>query len=467
LKHFYVFFVILMMQYSKQPKISKWFILLSLALVVLCIICWIYAGKKQQLADYEKKEVVFLLDISKSMLATDVQPNRFQRAINFIKDYAEVADYYKMGIVTFNKLGNTELPLVNDKGLIQFTLNSFGDNLLNGTSDVNIGLRSAIHMFNKFEPTSREIVILSDGEMHETFIDDITQEAIDNEIVISANIIGTESGATMPDNQSNDFVKDKSGAVVTSKANYSFFNNIVQKTQGVTLSNGSANDILKRKLVVKEQDKAQGNSYWHIILICITVLLLLLEFVFRAFRKPKYYFTSLLYFICISANAQVLDEKQVLSLIANKDYVAAKRLVNAKNMDANKYAAVYKAFLLQTEGNHKEAYEMYKTILPLHEKDVQEVLNYNKAVAAYYLKNIDEAIGICKGLLMANGNDNDARILLQKAMAGKKEKSQKEKVPEKEPSPQFDKMINDLKEQEKRIKRRQQKTPQSNEEKNW
>ncbi len=457
------------MQYSKKTKISKWFIMLSMALIILCVVVWIYSNKKQQLTRYEKREVVFLLDISKSMLATDVQPNRFQRVIRFIKDYIEVADYYKVGIVTFNKLGNTELPLVGDKNLIQFTLNSFGDNVLHGTSDINIGLRSAIHMFNVFEPSAKEIIILSDGEMHQSYNDDITQEAIDNEIVISANIIGTESGATMPDNQSNDFVKDKSGAVVTSKANFNVFNDVVIKTQGVMLSNGSANDILKRQQQEKTNDKKQEAIPWHLILLAITILFLLFEFIYKALRKPKYYFTSILLLLTMVVQAQGLDEKKLLTLISNKEYTAAKQLVNVNGMETNKYINVYRAYLLQKEGKHKDAYEIYKTILPEHEKVVQEVLMYNKAVAAYYLKNTDEAIGICKGLLIANGSDNDARILLQKAMQQKKmgASQKEEKQPEKKKSPEFDKMVNDLKEDEKRIKRQQQKTTSSEESNNW
>jgi Ca-activated chloride channel homolog len=457
------------MQDAKQPNISKWFMALSLALVILCTVVWIYTNKRQQLTIYEKKEVVFLIDISKSMLATDVQPNRFQRVISFIKDYIEVADYYRVGIVTFNKLGNTELPLVGDKNLIQFTLNSFGENVLHGTSDINLGLRSAIHMFNVFEPSSKEIIILSDGEMHQPYNDDITQEALVNEIVISANIIGTASGATMPDNQSNDFVKDKSGTVVTSKANANTFTELVQKTQGVMLSNGSANDILKRKQQVKLNNQEQEAIPWHIIGLAITILLLLFEFVYKAFRKPKYYFTAILLLFILVGQAQTFDEKKLITLIANKEFTAAKQLVNVNQAEINKYVNVYKAYLLQVEGKHKEAYEIYKTIIPEHEKAVQELLIYNKAVAAYYLKNTDEVIGICKSLLMANGNDNDARILLQKAMQRKKmgASQKEEKQPEKKKSPEFDKMINDLKEDEKKIKRQQKNTTTNEENNNW
>jgi Ca-activated chloride channel homolog len=172
-------------------------------------------------------DIMVLLDVSRSMLAEDVRPNRLDKAKFEILRIVDRLRGDRIGLIAFTGEAVQLAPLTTDYGAFRLYL-SIADpaSMPSGTTDFSEALRAAINAFDAVtddgQNAARVMLLLSDGEDHGIDFTSLKQQLVERGIYIHTVGIGTRSGATIPIYDTNtgrltDYVRDAAGQVVTTR----------------------------------------------------------------------------------------------------------------------------------------------------------------------------------------------------------------------------------------------------------
>lgn len=206
-------------------------------------------GTKTEKIQRKGIDIVLALDLSKSMLAEDLQPNRLERAKLFISSLMKKLGSDRVALIVFGGNAYLQMPLTTDHSALKLYLNNLNTDLIptQGTNFAD-AIRLGMESFDS-ESSSNEhntIIIISDGENHDEEAIDVAQMAGSEGFNIFAVAVGTEKGAPIPilDRYGRrlDYKKDKNGSIVLSKLNPEIMKDIAQEGNGemVLMSDGSA-----------------------------------------------------------------------------------------------------------------------------------------------------------------------------------------------------------------------------------
>jgi len=166
-------------------------------------------------------EMVIALDVSSSMLAEDLTPNRLNKAILEINKLLKQLSGDRVGLITFSGSSTPICPLTIDYGTLKMflkTINNYQE-ALSGTNIIN-AYKTATNMFNLKTPTDKLVIIFTDGENHQGDLDYIKDHSSNNNIIVIPVAVGSTSGQPIPNiDQSGNrkgYKKDKSGKVIIS-----------------------------------------------------------------------------------------------------------------------------------------------------------------------------------------------------------------------------------------------------------
>ncbi|MBC2696597.1 MAG: VWA domain-containing protein [Desulfobacteraceae bacterium] len=177
-------------------------------------------------------DIVFLLDVSASMQAEDVKPDRLERAKREITDFLKIAAGDRVGLVLFAGDAFVQCPLTLDYDAIAMFLGSVSvDTLPVPGTDMGIGIKTALNAFDFKSAIDKVIVMITDGEDNEGRGLQQTDNAIDKSVKIFVYGIGEPSGAPIPD-ETGGFKKDKKGNLILSKLNEKDLREIAKATDG-------------------------------------------------------------------------------------------------------------------------------------------------------------------------------------------------------------------------------------------
>jgi Ca-activated chloride channel homolog len=177
-------------------------------------------------------DIVFLLDVSASMQAEDVKPDRLERAKREITDFLKIAAGDRIGLVLFAGDAFVQCPLTLDYDAIAMFLGSVGvDTLPVPGTDMGKGIKTALNAFDFKSAIDKVIVMITDGEDNEGRGLQQTDKAIDKGVKIFVYGIGEPSGAPIPD-ETGGFKKDKSGNLILSKLNEKDLRSIAEAADG-------------------------------------------------------------------------------------------------------------------------------------------------------------------------------------------------------------------------------------------
>ena len=237
----------LMPDASKSRTIGK-FSLLIIALILL-----IFAAARPQFGQREKTikrqgiEVMVALDISNSMLAEDVAPNRLDRAKQMLSKMIDNMVDDKVGLVVFAGDAFTQLPITCDYVSAKMFLNTITPNLIQtqGTA-IGTALQTAITSFGAQESEAgRAIILITDGENHEDDAIAAAKQAQELGIQVFVIGIGKPEGAPIPKPGTNDYFKDRSGQVVVSRLNEEMCQQIAQAGSGAYVRCDNTNTAMR------------------------------------------------------------------------------------------------------------------------------------------------------------------------------------------------------------------------------
>jgi Ca-activated chloride channel family protein len=294
-----VFFDILMPYRSPFRKNLK-FILFLLALGFLIIaIARPQFGSKLEQVKREGIELIVALDVSRSMMAEDIKPNRLERAKQALTSLVNKMQDDKIGMIVFAGDAYTQLPITTDYISAKIFLSNISPNMMSkqGTaiaSAIELGVKS----FTQDTKASKVIVIISDGENHEGDAVLAAQEAAAKGIKVYTIGMGSTTGSPIPASLTSSqggFLKDRQGNVVISRMDPEMLNKISAAGDGefFTASTGNVglaqlyNKLNKlNKSEIESKVYSEYDDQFHYF-VAIALILLLIDLLIIERRMIK------------------------------------------------------------------------------------------------------------------------------------------------------------------------------------
>jgi Ca-activated chloride channel family protein len=219
-------------------------------------------GTKMKEVKREGVEVVIAVDVSNSMLAEDIRPNRLERAKSAIKRMISELAQDKISIVLFAGDSFLQLPLTTDYSAAKLMVSSMSTDMIEkqGTaigSAIELGIKS----FSEDEEVNKVMIIITDGENHEDDALGAAEKAEERGIVIHTIGMGSIEGGPIPryiNGRPQGFIKDNSGNTVVSKLNANMLQELASVADGkfVRAAGGEVNlsDLLTD---IEEMEKTE------------------------------------------------------------------------------------------------------------------------------------------------------------------------------------------------------------------
>ena len=189
-------------------------------------------------------EIMICLDVSRSMLAEDVAPNRLERAKAEIRDLLELLDGDQVGLIVFAGRTSVMSPLTPDFGFLRLALDDARPNsVARGGTRLEEPVRKAVDGFGDAGDISRSILLITDGEDHDSFPLEAAEDAAERGIRILAIGFGAETGSeipiTDPDTGARTLLRDADGGVVHSRLDGDLLRELALITSGAYIPAGT------------------------------------------------------------------------------------------------------------------------------------------------------------------------------------------------------------------------------------
>jgi Ca-activated chloride channel family protein len=179
-------------------------------------------------------DIIVAIDVSQSMLAEDIKPTRLERAKRKVYDLCQMLEGDRIGLIAFAGTSFVQCPLTLDYGAFKIFLDYLNPDLIPvpGTA-IGDAIRTAVKSFNSRERTAKALIIITDGEDHESKPLEAAQEAKKEGVRIFTIGVGQEGGAPIPlQDGSGGFKKDERGDLVLSKLDETSLEKIALETGG-------------------------------------------------------------------------------------------------------------------------------------------------------------------------------------------------------------------------------------------
>lgn len=176
-------------------------------------------GSKLQKIKRKGVEIIIALDVSNSMMAQDIQPNRLERAKRAISKMVDELNDDKIGLVVFAGEAYTQLPITTDYASAKLFLSSISTDIvpIQGTA-IGAAINLAAKSFTPDSEASKAIIVITDGENHEDDAIAAAKSAQELGIIVHTIAMGSPEGAPIPvSGNDGGFRKDEQGNIVISK----------------------------------------------------------------------------------------------------------------------------------------------------------------------------------------------------------------------------------------------------------
>lgn len=244
----------LMPDVSKYRPDVKFWLLFSAIALFSALLARPQFGSKKETIKRSGVEVIIALDISNSMLAQDVQPNRLERSKRLISRMVDELHNDKVGMIVFAGDAFTQLPITSDYISAKMFLESINPSLITkqGTA-IGAAINLAIRSFTPQEGVGRTIILITDGENHEGGIKEAIKAANDKSIQINVMGVGSPDGSPIPIEGTNDFRRDNQGNVVITRLNEAMCEEIAKEGKGIYVRVDNSNR--SQRSISQEIDK--------------------------------------------------------------------------------------------------------------------------------------------------------------------------------------------------------------------
>jgi len=280
-----------------RPVIKFMLILLALTSLIFGIARPQFGSKLREIKR-EGVEIIIALDVSNSMMAEDIKPNRLERAKQAIAKMVDRLVNDKIGLIVFAGDAYIQIPITTDYVSAKLFLNTISTDIVpkQGTaigSAIELGMKS----FTQQEETSKALIIITDGENHEDDAMEVARTAVEKGVRVHTIGIGLPKGAPIPvyNGGQKNYLRDNSGETVISKLDEDMLRKIAVAGEGVYIRSTDTRvglDKLFDEINKMEKQEMEAKVYSDYderfqYVFAIALFFLLLEF-FILERKNKW-----------------------------------------------------------------------------------------------------------------------------------------------------------------------------------
>lgn len=238
-----------------SPDQSAFKSVLKFITLSLSFICLIIAlvnpkiGTSLQTVKREGVDIVFAIDVSKSMLAEDIAPSRLEKAKQLTTQIINNLVSDRVGIIAYAAKAVPQLPITTDYSSAKMFLQNLNTDMLSsqGTA-IDEAIQLSRSYYNDEEQTNRVLVIISDGEDHNDLSLEVAEAAAEEGIKIFTIGVGTEKGGPIPLKRNGivmSYKKDQNGATVITKLNKNTLSEIAKEANGTYVDGKNTNDVIE------------------------------------------------------------------------------------------------------------------------------------------------------------------------------------------------------------------------------
>jgi Ca-activated chloride channel family protein len=268
-----------------SPDQSVFKSVLKFIVLSLSIVCLITAlvnpkmGTSLQTVKRQGVDVVFAIDVSKSMLAEDIAPNRLEKAKQLTTQIINSLVSDRVGIIAYAGKAIPQLPITTDYAAAKMFLQNMNTEMLSsqGTA-INEAIQLSRSYYNDEEQTNRVLVIISDGEDHNDSSISVAGAAAEEGIKIYTIGVGSEKGGPIPLKKNGvvmSYKKNQSGETVITRLNKKTLAEIAEKANGTYVDGKNTksvtetvSDILnkmdKKEFEAKEFAEYEDQFQWFL-----------------------------------------------------------------------------------------------------------------------------------------------------------------------------------------------------------
>lgn len=241
------------------------FVLLTIALATI-IIGWanLQMGAKTEKVQRKGVDVIVALDVSKSMLARDIQPNRLTRAKQLVQSMLDRMGNDRVGLIVFAGRSYLQVPLTIDYSALKMMLQNVEPDLVptQGTV-ISDAVDLAVTSFSQKEKKYKSLVIISDGEDHDENAVQKVRDAVEDGVIVHTVGIGSPQGTTIFDPETKSIKLDDNGNPVISRLNEEELSSIASAGRGTYTLLRNTNDVAEK--LVDEIDGMEQKSLGAVV----------------------------------------------------------------------------------------------------------------------------------------------------------------------------------------------------------
>lgn len=251
-----------------SPNKSLFKSVLKVAMLCLAFACIAIAmvnpkiGTKLETVKREGVDIVFAVDVSKSMLAEDIAPNRLEKAKQLVTQIINNLASDRIGIIAYAGKAFPQLPITTDYAAAKMFLQNMNTDMLSsqGTA-INEAINLAKTYYNDEEQTNRVLIIISDGEDHSDGAATVAEEAHKEGIRIFTIGVGDVKGGPIPEKKNGvvvSYKKNNEGETVITKLNEDTLKNIAKEANGAYINGKNTTDVVETiREILNNMDKTE------------------------------------------------------------------------------------------------------------------------------------------------------------------------------------------------------------------
>ncbi len=411
------------------------------AVIILCVVFAVISlirpkwGFKWEEVNRRGVDIIVALDVSTSMLAEDVKPNRLERAKREIIDLLNILEGDRVGLLAFAGTSFLQSPLTLDYGAVQIFLDDLSTDLIPipGTA-IGDAIKKGVASFDQKDKKSRVMILITDGEDHQGKPVEQAKEAAKQQVKIYTIGIGKEGGAPIPDLKRGGFKKDRRGEMILTHLDEDSLQKIALETGGSYVRSVSGDLDLEKiysdvRKTIEDKELKSGRRkrfeerfQWPLL---IALILLIFESLYSEKRRrgrfsilrSKSWFGVFALFFMINAHAQFLTgfSSKGEDLYQDEKYSdALKQFTDDQINDPNDYNLKYNlANTYYKMKQYDKAEKLFQSAAIYGDKQLQQKSFYNLGGTAYQQGKLQEAVEHYKKALELDPEDEDAKHNLE------------------------------------------------------
>lgn len=252
--------------FSWKRHFLKAVLLLTALFMLLLSLTRPQFGTRVETVKREGQDIIVAIDVSLSMQAQDIRPNRIEKAKREVSDLIARLDGDRIGLIAFAGEAFVQCPLTLDYGAARLFLSAMETGLIPipGTA-LSSAVELALKTFEEEEKRNKVLILITDGEDHAGRIDQVAEQCVTAGVIVHSIGIGSSQGVPIPltETEGQGFKKDQAGEVVLTRLNETPLRRLAEETAGSysrISSNGSELKTLLESIATMDKKELSSRE---------------------------------------------------------------------------------------------------------------------------------------------------------------------------------------------------------------